>query len=450
MIFQPRGSAKSTNASIIFPSKYLGETPDRKLILASYGDELPKQHGRRTRSIVRQKRYQQIFHSELSNDSSAGDHFRLTNGSEYYATGMGAAVVGHRAHGILIDDPVKNVQDARSETKRNSTWESYCYDLRPCLIPHGFIVLIMTRWDPDDIAGRILPEDWNGDSGYFQGRDGMRWRVLCLQARCETHTDPLGRKLGEYLCPEWFPISQWQEYERNRMQWAAMCQQIPRPPEGAFFLKDSLLVDGIAADGSAIRVPAEMPTCVTVVFCTIDTAIKTGKEHDGTGVIYWGLMPNDFGGGYKLVILDWDYVQIEGGTLEKWLPEIFARLEELARECMATMGSNGAWIEDKGSGIVLLQQAQNHGWPAQAIDTKLVAMGKTERAYNAEPYVSAGDVKICRPAYEKVVTFKGSTKNHLLSQVLNFSMDSKDQDAKDLLDCLTYGVAISIGNPEGF
>ena len=80
------------------------------------------------------------------------------------------------------------------------------------LIPGGSIIIIMTRWHEDDIAGRILPPDWNGESGEFQGTDGNTWRVLCLQAECATDTDPLGRPRGEMLWPEWFPPEHWAQF----------------------------------------------------------------------------------------------------------------------------------------------------------------------------------------------------------------------------------------------
>jgi hypothetical protein len=460
MVFMPRGSSKSTYSSIVFPSRYLGVHPQATLILASYGEELPMEHGNRTRSIIRQSRYEKIFGCSLSKDSAAKDHFRLTNGSTYYATGMGASVVGHRAHGIIIDDPIKNIQDARSETKRKSTWASYSYDLRPCLIPGGFIVLVQTRWHEEDIAGRILPEDWNGESGYFDCRDGMRWRVLCLQARCETHTDPLGRKLGEYLWPEWFgrsspgePEKYWQEFESDPTQWASMCQQIPRPPEGAFFLEASFLVDGpIDESGKIEKIPVAYPPFCDVVFCTVDSASKTGNEHAGTAAVWCAYTKNGGPNGPvpKLVILDWDYHQIQGASLELWLPTVFTRGEELARLCKARLGSKGALIEDKDSGVILLQQAKNKRWPATPINSKLTALGKKGRAFNASPYVAAGDVKISEHAYRKVVTYKGSTKNHLMSQILYFTMESKDNDPVDLLDATTYAISLACGNLEGF
>lgn len=440
IILMPPGSAKSTYASVVFPSRYLGElTQPRRIIMASYGADLARKMGRRTRSIIKQPRYRQILGVELSQESSAADQFALSNGSEYMSSGLLGGVTGNRANGAIIDDPTSGREDASSATMQDKTWDAYSSDLLTRLVPGGWLTMIMTRWDENDLGGRVLPDGWDGESGVFTGKDGMEWRVLCLQAKCETHTDPLGRKLGEYLWPEWFGAQHWAQFERNARDWNSLFQQRPRPPEGSFFLESSLMVEGR---------PVEMPQRIDAVFAIIDTAIKTGKGHDGTGVVYAALCRT--GIAHPLTILDWDYVQIEGGSLEHWLPSVFDRLEALAAECLARRGSAGAFIEDKGSGMVLLQQAASRGWPAQAIDSKLSSMGKTERAMNASPHVSAGDVKITRHAYEKVVTFKGSTKNHLLSQVLGFSMDSKDGAADDLTDCFDYAVAIALGNTDGF
>jgi hypothetical protein len=80
------------------------------------------------------------------------------------------------------------------------------------------------------------------------------------------------------------------------------------------------------------------------VFAVIDTASKTGTDHDGTAVTYFAY--DQYGVGFQLMILDWDIVQIEGALLETWLPIVFKRLEELAQRCRAQMGSLGAMIED--------------------------------------------------------------------------------------------------------
>jgi hypothetical protein len=441
MLLMPPGSAKSTYGDVVFPSKYLADKPGRKLILSSYGSDLARKMGRRTRSIIRQRKTQRITGVSLSDDSAAADQFMLNNGSEYMAAGLLAGITGNRAHGAILDDPISGREAANSEGTRDKTWEAYKDDLLTRLIPGGWFAMILTHWHEDDPAGRILPENWAGESGMIKCRDNMTWNVLCLQARCENQTDPLGRAIGEYLWPEWFTPQHWAQFESSAMTWNSLFQQRPRPPEGAFFTKASFLVDGK---------PVESPSPATGIFAIIDTAIKTGRQHDGTAVIWCALLPNDFPGQYRMVILDWDYIQVEGGSLERWLPEVFERGEAWSRTCRALVGFRGAWIEDKGSGMVLIQQAHNQGWPVTAIDSKLSSMGKKERAYNAEPYASAGLIKLSRTAFERVVTFKGSTKNHLFTQLFGFAMDSKDDAADDLTDCVTYAVALGIGGAEGF
>ena len=249
MVFMPPGSAKSTYASVVFPSKYLGEAPNRKLILASYGDDLARKMGRRTRSIVKQARYAGIWGCRLTSESQAAQEFSLTNGSEYMACGILGGVTGNRANGIIIDDPIKGREQANSETVRAKTWDAYEDDLKTRLIPGGWIVLIQTRWHEDDLAGRILPTGWNGESGNILCKDGNYWEVLCLQARCEVDNDPLGRERGQYLWPEWFDQKHWSQFEQNARTWSALYQQRPSPLDGDLFKPDQIkVIDALPAE----------------------------------------------------------------------------------------------------------------------------------------------------------------------------------------------------------
>lgn len=254
MVFMPPGSAKSTYASVVFPAYYLGAQANRRVILASYGDDLTRKLGRRTRSILRQPRYRAIFGTELAADIQGAQDFALTNSSEYLACGILSGVTGNRAHGIIIDDPVKGRQEANSEAMRAKTWDAYSDDLKTRLVPGGWIVLIQTRWHEDDLAGRILPADWNGRSGKVLCRDGNEWEVLCIQARCEVEGDPLGRKVGDYLWPEWFDAKHWAQFEQNPRTWAALYQQRPAPEDGDLFRPDRIgVIDSVASDVRFIR-----------------------------------------------------------------------------------------------------------------------------------------------------------------------------------------------------
>jgi hypothetical protein len=216
---------------------------------------------------------------------------------------------------------------------------------------------------------------------------------------------------------------------------------------GAFFTENSLLVAHKDAVGNTVYKPVEDPTGVDCVVGIVDTAVKTNKEHDGLAITFNAVQRRS---PYPLIILDYDYTQIEGASLPIWLPTAFERLEVFAKLCGARMGSIGVFVEDKVSGSVLLQFAKNNGLQARPIDSKLTALGKVERAINISGYIHQGKVKLSRRAYERTVNFKGVTKNHLLAQILGFRPAVQDGRQDDLLDCFTYSAALALGNREGF
>ncbi len=252
MIMAPPGSAKSTYATVVAPSWFLGRHPGKRVILASYGDDLARRHGRRTRQLLRSDEAQAILECGIDPEARAANEFNLTNGSEYIACGIMAGVTGNRANGIVIDDPIKGREQADSQVVRNSTFAAYEDDLLTRLIPGGWVVVINTRWHEDDVSGRILPADWSGESGDIKCRDGNVWRVLCLQAECQTPTDPLKRKVGDMLWPEWFDTKHWDQFRLNRRTWSSLYQQLPAPADGIMFRKDDMATYDNAPDGLRI------------------------------------------------------------------------------------------------------------------------------------------------------------------------------------------------------
>jgi len=219
------------------------------------------------------------------------------------------------------------------------------------------------------------------------------------------------------------PLVYAQEYQAEFVDWSGV----------AFFEREKLLQDGQ---------PVSYPKFCDSVFAVIDTASKTGTEHDGTAVTFFAHNAHP---GSHLVILDWDVVQIEGATLEHWLPSVYKRAQELAGLCRARFGVRGVFIEDKNSGTILLQQAVRRGLPVEGIASKLTAMGKDERALAASPYVHQGRVKYSDYAYNKIATYKGKLRNHLVEQVESFHMgDKKSAREDDLLDTFCYGVSLAL------
>ena len=175
---------------------------------------------------------------QIQSGQAAADEWALTNGSEYMAGGLLSGLTGNRAGLGIIDDPIKGREAAESQLIRDKTWDAYTDDFCSRLTPGAPQVMILTRWHQDDPAGRILPEDWAGESGVFEGRDGRTWHVICLPAICDREDDPLGRQIGETLWPQWFSLEHWKPFQRNRRTWSSLYQQKPSPDEGTYFQRD--------------------------------------------------------------------------------------------------------------------------------------------------------------------------------------------------------------------
>lgn len=243
MVFMPPGAAKSTYASVVAPTWAMGRTPGHRIILASYASNIATKQSRKARAICRQLGYTSIWpeRPRLLDDQRAVDEWSLTNGSEFMAAGLLAGITGNRANGVIIDDPIANREQADSPTIREKIYAEYIDTALTRLLPNGYVILIMTRWHEDDLAGAILPVGYEGESGMIDCRDGKTWEVICLQAECERDDDPLGRKRGEFLWPEWFPESHWRTWRDNPLAqrtWSALYQQRPAPLAGVHFSRD--------------------------------------------------------------------------------------------------------------------------------------------------------------------------------------------------------------------
>lgn len=279
---------------------------------------------------------------------------------------------------------------------------------------------------------------WAGSTPNGIDSDNFFWRI-CNEPEHEFVDFHAPTSLNPYLPADEIeklrktshPLVFKQEYLAEFIDWGGE----------ALFSLDALLVDGQALP---------MPTKIDAVYAVMDTAIKGGAEHDGTAIIYFG--KNAFYG-QKLFILDWDVIQVDANLLEHYIPQCFRRLKELADITGARFGDNaGISIEDKASGSILLQQGRARGWNVHPIDSGLTAVGKDERAMNVSGYHSTGQCKITEYAYDKVVSFKNASRNHLLSQMTTFRIGDPDANkrADDLLDCYTYGLILGCGDKWGY
>jgi hypothetical protein len=182
---------------------------------------------RQVREIVREYSCQLGY--GLHAGRQAAGHWLTTGKGEYFAAGIRGPLIGRRADLVIIDDPIKSQAEADSPVLRERAWNWYRFDLTTRLKPRGRIVLIMTRWHEDDLAGRLLAQN----SG--------EWFVLRLPALAE-EDDSLQRDLGTALWPEWEDKD---ALLRKRdtigeRAWSALFQQTPRPIVGSLFKIDCI------------------------------------------------------------------------------------------------------------------------------------------------------------------------------------------------------------------
>ena len=229
MILMPPGSAKSTYASVIFPAWWFAQHPYSSVIAASHSFSLAEHFSRRTRALIEAKRTY-LGLAILPTQRSAAS-WTTNNGGEYVAVGVRGAIAGRRADLVIIDDPIKSQADAESARHRNHLWDWYRSDITTRLKPNGKIVLIMTRWHPEDLGGQLLDQE------------AANWKVMRLPALAEAN-DPLGRPIGTALWPDWESRSalvRKRELIGERV-WSALYQQTPLPTVGRLFSTERITI----------------------------------------------------------------------------------------------------------------------------------------------------------------------------------------------------------------
>lgn len=219
MVFMPPRHGKSELCSIKFPAWFMGKYPERKVIASSYNSELATNFGRKVRNLCKENSHKYIFDEfEMAQDSSSSHHFNTKQGGTYLAVGVGGTTTGFGSDVFLIDDPIKNREEADSETYRNKVWDWYSSTAYTRLEGLGAIVLILTRWHEDDLAGRLLKAQEEG---------GDRWEIVNYPAIA---TEPEeNRNVGEALWKQRYDEKKLEQIKNAMIprDWYALFQQTP-------------------------------------------------------------------------------------------------------------------------------------------------------------------------------------------------------------------------------
>lgn len=229
MVFMPPRHSKSETISHFFPDWWLGNFPDDRVILASYGADLARNWGREARNTL-EEFGKPIFGIEIADDREAADDWVIANHrGGMKCVGIGGAITGRGANLLIIDDPVKNPEEAWSVTiqARNAQWWSGAAFTR--LEPDAVVIVLMTRWHQNDLAGYILQNSQED------------WEIINLPALAEDEDDALGRKKGEALWPARYDrealLKIKAELSKDEVgyYWQAEYQQKPTLPDGLLY-----------------------------------------------------------------------------------------------------------------------------------------------------------------------------------------------------------------------
>ncbi len=355
MILVPPRYGKSELSSVRFPAWFLGRNPEKKVILASYNDRFALHFGKHARNVCQSDMHGCVFPgSRVRRDSSSGSLWELEEGGKFVAVGRGGSVTGHGAHLLILDDLIKNVQEAYSENVRDTVWDWYKTTLYTRIEDGAAIVIVNTRWHTDDLVGRLMSEE------------GRKWTVLKLPAIADAdyaYGDYTYRE-GETLWPGKFPIETVLETKGVLgSHFSSIYQQEPEERTGNIFRR---------ADWKRFTA---LPAGKKRVVQSWDTGFKTGEENSYSACTTWVETER----GYYLVHAWWDRVT-------------FPELKRSAVELYERFMPDEVLIEDKASGQSLVQElSESTKIPIKPVKP---TADKVARAHAVTPVFESGNVYI--------------------------------------------------------
>lgn len=382
MLFIPPQFGKSEITSRNLPAYLLGINPNNRIVVASYSQDLAASFNRDIQRIIDTPTYSNIFPNTKINARNVvttqnwlrnSEVFEVINYKGYVkAVGVGTGLTGRSADIAIIDDPVKDEMEASSPVYRENVWNWYLSVLMTRLHNGSKVILIMTRWHEDDLAGRLLNPELNP---HYKD-----WEVIKYKAICEEINEGDPRKPGESLWPEMHSIEK-----------LNILRDIDENKFNALFQQEPVIKGGNKVKSEWFTIVDNKPFNL-VVDMWIDGAYTDKTKNDPTGIILtaYDQVQN------KLYIL---------GAIEKYykMPDLLKEIPQIADTFKMNAGSR-IYIEPKASGKTLKQLLSEYtNLAAIEINNHLVNEGKESRLNVASPYIEAGNVVMIRSSWNQKV-----------------------------------------------
>ena len=398
LVNMPPRHGKSTFATELFPSYYIARKAYREIMSVSYNAELAKTFGRNVREYTRSSVIKQSFPEfTLSEESRAVDVWKTTVGGVYYGVGLGGTTTGRGANLLIVDDPIKARQEAESPTVRNTVWSYYVSALLTRKQPDrdrqpALEIVILTRWHPDDLAGRIMEtEEWKRGE----------WMHVNFEAR-KTHVRKVSRKELPEDDPEYLPpsfmlstITESRRFKNIETTTALWPERFPleeleriermNPREFAsLYMQSPYVAGGNVIKSGWWRFWDELPERFHSLIITSDTAFKKTESADYSVLLVAGVSYT--GDIYILDVIRGKYN----------FPEL-KRISTQVNTKWRGRGLRGLYVEDKASGQSLIQELRMESGIA-IIPYKLPPGDKVSRANSVTPIIEGGRVYLPQTA----------------------------------------------------
>ena len=359
IINMPPRHTKSEFASYLLPAWMIGRKPSLKIIQATHTAALAIDFGRKTKNLVDEKNYQELFKTRLQEDSQAAGKWKTEQGGEYFAAGVGGAITGRGADLLIIDDPHKE-QDLKGDGKafeKAMNW--YTAGPRQRLQPGGSIVIVMTRWSTKDITGQLLKAQTE------EGSD--QWEVVELPAILPD---------GKPVWPEYWKAEELLKTKASIpvSNWLAQYMQQPTAEEGAI-LKREWWRD----------YEAKYPPPLEYIVMSLDTAFTKSTTADFSAVTMWGVYSTE-DQGQNIILLN-----AFKGRYE------FPELRRIALEEYQDWRPDMVIVEAKASGLPLTHELRQMDIPVINF-TPSKGNDKHTRVNSVAPLFESG--KVWAPMHE--------------------------------------------------
>ena len=376
---------KSEFASFLFPAWMMGRNPSMKIIQATHTTELAVNFGRKTKNLIDNEEYKEVFPDvKLAADSKASGRWDTSSGGMYYAVGVGSNLAGRGGDLVVIDDP-HSEQTAMSAKGFDDAWDWYTGGPRQRLQPGGSIVLVQTRWSEKDMTGQLIRA---------MAKDPLadQWEIVELPAIFED---------GKPCWPEFWSLEDLTAVRASipPSKWNAQYQQNPTGEENAIIPREWWN-----------KWEQEQVPQLQYVIQSYDTAFSKRETSDFSAITTWGVFYPVEGEGPNLILLDskkgrWD----------------FPELKEIALELYSFWEPDSVIVEAKASGMPLTQEMRQTGIPVINF-TPSRGNDKVSRVHAVSPLFEAGmvwapDKTFAEELIEEVAAFPNGEYDDLVDSM---------------------------------